>query len=177
MKLRLSKGPCRFDAIFFSTTEAECGVAAGARVDAAFYLQANTFRGATTLQLQLIDLRPSLTPSRHEGEALDLLHRLLEGEPLTAQEAGRLNASRDQFGACWLALGRRLRSGKAAEPLLPFIRQLAAEAGGSGGFRALVSLSLREDILTASLNPTQGKVDLFACPYLARLREGPMESR
>ncbi len=125
VKLRLSKGPCRFDAIFFSTTEAECGVAAGARVDAAFYLQANTFRGATTLQLQLIDLRPSLTPSRHEGEALDLLHRLLEGEPLTAQEAGRLNASRDQFGACWLALERRLRSGKAAEPLLPFIRQLA----------------------------------------------------
>ena len=189
VKLRLSKGPCRFDAIFFSTTEAECGVAAGARVDAAFYLQANTFRGATTLQLQLIDLRPSLTPSRHEGEALDLLHRLLEGEPLTAQEAGRLNASRDQFGACWLALGRRLRSGKAAEPLLPFIRQLAAEAGGSESFlrtalslavfreRGLVSLSLREDILTASLNPTQGKVDLFACPYLARLREGPMESR
>ncbi len=189
VKLRLSKGPCRFDAIFFSTTEAECGVAAGARVDAAFYLQANTFRGATTLQLQLIDLRPSLTPSRHEGEALDLLHRLLEGEPLTAQEAGRLNASRDQFGACWLALERRLRSGKAAEPLLPFIRQLAAEAGGSESFlrtalslavfreRGLVSLSLREDILTASLNPTQGKVDLFACPYLARLREGPMESR
>ena len=189
VKLRLSKGPCRFDAIFFSTTEAECGVAAGARVDAAFYLQANTFRGATTLQLQLIDLRPSLTPSRHEGEALDLLHRLLEGEPLTAQEAGRLNASRDQFGACWLALERRLWSGKAAEPLLPFIRQLAAEAGGSESFlrtalslavfreRGLVSLSLREDILTASLNPTQGKVDLFACPYLARLREGPMESR
>jgi len=189
VKLRLSEGPCRFDAIFFSTTEAECGVAAGARVDAAFYLQANTFRGATTLQLQLIDLRPSLTPSRHEGEALDLLHRLLEGEPLTAQEAGRLNASRDQFGACWLALERRLRSGKAAEPLLPFIRQLAAEAGGSESFlrtalslavfreRGLVSLSLREDILTASLNPTQGKVDLFACPYLARLREGPMESR
>ena len=189
VKLRLSKGPCRFDAIFFSTTEAECGVAAGARVDAAFYLQANTFRGATTLQLQLIDLRPSLTPSRHEGEALDLLHRLLEGEPLTAQEAGRLNASRDQFGACWLALERRLRSGKAAEPLLPFIRQLAAEAGVSESFlrtalslavfreRGLVSLSLREDILTASLNPTQGKVDLFACPYLARLREGPMESR
>ena len=40
----------------------------GSRVDAAFYLQANTFRGTTTLQLQLVDLRPSLTPSRHEAE-------------------------------------------------------------------------------------------------------------
>ena len=189
VKLRLSKGPCRFDAIFFSTTEAECGAAPGARVDAAFHLQANTFRGATTLQLQLIDLRPSLTPSRHEGEALDLLRRLMEEEPLTAQEAGRLRATRDQFAACWRALERRLRSGKVSEPLLPFVRQLAAEAGGSESFlrtalslavfreRGLVSLSLREDVLTASLNPAQGKIDLFACPYLARLREGPMESR
>lgn len=64
LKLRLSKGTCRFDAIFFSMTEETCGVAAGMRVDAAFYLQANTFRGNTTLQLQLIDIRPSLTPSR-----------------------------------------------------------------------------------------------------------------
>ena len=55
----------------------------GCRVDAAFYLQANTFRGNTTLQLQLVDLRPSLTPSRHEAESLALLRRLVEGEPLT----------------------------------------------------------------------------------------------
>ncbi|MFR3920862.1 MAG: DHHA1 domain-containing protein [Dysosmobacter welbionis] len=36
LKLRLSKGTCRFDAIFFSMTEETCGVAAGMRVDAAF---------------------------------------------------------------------------------------------------------------------------------------------
>ena len=86
LKLRLSKGTCRFDAIFFSATAEECGVAPGTRVDAAFYLQANTFRGTTTLQLQLVDLRPSLTPSRHEAESLDLLHRLTGEQPLTAQE-------------------------------------------------------------------------------------------
>ena len=189
VKLRLSKGPCRFDAIFFSTTEAECGAAAGARVDAAFYLQANTFRGTTSLQLQMVDIRPSLTPSRNEAEALELVRRLMDGQSVTAQEAARLGASRDQFGACWLALERRLRGGKTSEPLLPYVRTLAAEAGGSESFlrtalalavfqeRGLVSLSLREDVLTASLNPLQGKVNLFACPYLTRLREGPTESR
>ena len=59
LKVRLSKGTSRFEAIFFSVMEGECGLTAGTRVDAAFYLQANTFRGSTTLQLQLIDLRPS----------------------------------------------------------------------------------------------------------------------
>ena len=128
LKFRLSKGSCRFDAIFFSVTAEECGLTAGSRVDAAFYLQANTFRGTTSLQLQLIDIRPSLTPSRHEAEALELLGRLLEGGELTAQEKSRLRASREQFAACWVVLERRLRRGKAEAPWLP----LAAVSGGGG---------------------------------------------
>ena len=184
LKFRLSKGACRFDAIFFSVTAEECGMAAGSRVDAAFYLQANTFRGTTSLQLQLIDIRPSLSPSRHEAEALDLLDRLLDGGDLTAQEKSRLRAPREQFAACWVALERRLRHGKAEAPWLPWLRCLAAEAGGNESFlrtalalavfreRGLLALSRREDTLQASLNPTQGKVDLTACPYLARLAAG-----
>ena len=184
LKLRLSKGTCRFDAIFFSVTEEECGVAAGMRVDAAFYLQANTFRGNTTLQLQLIDIRPSLTPSRHEAADLELLDRLVAGGPLTAQETSRLNASREQFGAYWVLLERRLRQGKAEEDLLPFLRQLAAQAGGGESFlraglalrvfdeRGLLSMNQESGRLTLCLNPIQGKVDLFASPYLSRLRGG-----
>ena len=184
LKFRLSKGSCRFDAIFFSVTAEECGLTAGSRVDAAFYLQANTFRGTTSLQLQLIDIRPSLTPSRHEAEALELLGRLLEGGELTAQEKSRLRASREQFAACWVALERRLRRGKAEAPWLPWLRRLASEAGGNESFlrtalalavfreRGLLSLTRQDDTLLASLNPTQGKVDLTACPYLARLAPG-----
>ena len=183
LKLRLSKGSCRFDTIFFSMTEEECGIAAGMRVDAAFYLQANTFRGNTSLQLQLIDIRPSLTPSRHEAEALELVHRLMDGAPLSAQETARLRASRDQFAACWVVLERHLRQGKAEEELLPYLRQLAAQAGGSESFlrtalalevfqeRGLISLSLRDGRLSLCLNHTQGKVDLFGCPYLVRLQD------
>ena len=166
-------------------TEEECGVAAGSRVDAAFYLQANTFRGTTTLQLQLIDIRPSLTPSRHEAADLDLLRRLMEGSPLTSQERARLQASRGQFAAYWTALDRRLRQGKAETDTLPLLRRLAAACGGGESFlraalalavfqeRGLISLSLQGDQMTLALNPIQGKVDLFACPYLSRLREDP----
>jgi single-stranded-DNA-specific exonuclease len=184
LKLRLSKGVSRFDAIFFSVTEEECGVVPGSRVDAAFYLQANTFRGNTTLQLQLVDVRPSLLPSRNEAEALALVRRLTEENgPVSPQEAVRLRASRSQYAACWVALEKRLRQGKAEEDRLPYLRRLAARMGGSESFlraalalevfreRGLISLSRNGDRLTLCLVPIQGKVDLTACPYLLRLQE------
>ncbi|MCI2058814.1 MAG: single-stranded-DNA-specific exonuclease RecJ [Oscillibacter sp.] len=184
LKLRLSKGMCHFDAIFFSVDENECGAETGERVDAAFHLQANTFRGSTVLQLQLLDLRPSLTPSRHEAEAMALCRRCREGEELTAQEMGRLRTSREQFGVYWTALERRARSGGIEGAELPILRELAAVSGGNESFlRAILSLSVfsergllsvrrTDDRLFVHLQPSRGKVDLFACPYLARLR-GP----
>ena len=189
LKLRLSKGTCRFEAIFFAMTEEDCGISAGNRVDAAFYLQANTFRGNTTLQLQLIDIRPSLIPSRHEAADLELIDRLMRGDHVTAQEATRLRTSRDHFAACWVALEHRLRQGKAEMDLLPYIRQLAAQAGGCESFlrtalalevfheRGLITKTIQEDCVTLCLNPVQGKVDLFACPFLSRLRDDPADRR
>ena len=89
LKLRLVKGECRFDAIFFSATAAACGVSAGMRVDAAFHLQINEFRGVSTVQLQLVDLRPAAGPSQRERECLELVERLTSGGPVTEQEALR----------------------------------------------------------------------------------------
>ena len=182
LKLRLSKGSARFDAIFFSMTEEECGVCAGMRVDAAFYLQANTFRGNTTLQLQLVDIRSSLTPSRHEAEAMDLIARLTEGQRITAQECARLRSTRELYGAYWVALERHLRQGKAEVETLPYLRALAGRIGGTESFlraalavevfqeRGLISVQKRGDAMTLCLNQMQGKVDLFGCPYLVRLK-------
>ena len=189
LKLRLSKGTSRFDAIFFSVTEEECGITAGSRVDAAFYLQANTFRGTTTLQLQLIDIRHSLTPSRHEAADLELLHRLLDGGPVSSQETARLRASREQYAACWVALERQLRQGKLEEERLPYLRRLAVRTGGNESFlrtalaltvfqeRGLISLHVQGDAMTLCLNPARGKVDLNACPYLVRLRDAANRNR
>lgn len=189
LKLRFSKGPYRFDGIFFSQTLEELGLAQGSRVDAAFYLQANSFRGNTTLQLQMIDLRPSEVPSRHEAQDLELLDRLLSGGELSRQEQSRLLASREQFGSCWIVLRRRLLRGKAVEPALPFLRQLSGQSGGNEPFlrtalalavfreRGLIALQLRQGEAEVSLNPIQGKVDLFACPYLCRLQKRENEQK
>ena len=83
LKLRLSKGSSQFDGIFFSVSPDTCPVAAGSRVDAAFYLQINEFRGNRTVQLQMVDIRPSLTVSTREYECLHLLERCLRGDRST----------------------------------------------------------------------------------------------
>ena len=102
---------------------------------------------------------------------------------ITGQERARLQASRSQFAAFWTVLERQLRRGKAEEEMLPFLRRLSALSGGCESFlraglalavfqeRGLIALSVQGDQVTLSLNPIQGKVDLFACPYLSRLRE------
>ena len=112
-----------------------------------------------------------------------MVRRLVEGEAFSAQEALRLRASRSQYAACWVALEKRLRQGKAEEDRLPYLRRLAGRMGGSESFlrsalalevfreRGLISLSEQGDRLTLCLIPLQGKVDLTACPYLLRLQE------
>ncbi len=183
LKLRLSKGTHRFDAIFFAISPEDAALQVGDRVDAAFHLQANEFRGSTTLQMQLVDLRLSRCPSRQEAESLALLERLKAGDRITSQERAKLQISRQQFGALWKTIEPALRQGKREEPQLPFLRQLATVGNGAEGFlraamalevfaeRKLLQMNHHGEYLTLSLMPVEGKVDLFASPYLARLQE------
>ena len=72
---------------------------------------------------------------------------------------------------------------------LPFLRRLSVLSGGCESFlrsalalavfheRGLISLNREGDRIQLCLIPTQGKVDLFACPYLSRLRPAAGESR
>ena len=96
LKLLFSKGASQLEGIFFSVTPQQCPVRPGERVDVAFYLQINEFRGSRTVQLQVVDLRPSLQCSAREEESLLLLRRLEQGESLSAKEALRLLPSRQQ---------------------------------------------------------------------------------
>ncbi|WP_369283148.1 single-stranded-DNA-specific exonuclease RecJ [Oscillibacter sp. GMB15532] len=185
LKLQLSRGLCRFDAIFFSATAEECGIRVGDRVDAAFYLQGNTFRGRTTLQLQLVDLRLSRVPSRSEIESLELIRRLRGSETLTAQEADRLDASLEQFRVLLRAIRRLLPQGRATAAKLPFLRAVAELSGGREAFlRAVLALAVfeergllrtapvDEEFFDIALLPWEDSVDLCACPLLQRLHAG-----
>ena len=181
LKLRLAMGEQRFDAIFFSATAAACGVAPGMRVDAAFHLQINEFRGVSSVQLQLVDLRPAAEPSQRERECLELIARLTAGEPVSAEEALRLLPERRQFAALWRAVVRLEPETEDAVTCLPALRRLAGALDGAESFlraalglevfaeRGLVTLEHREDMMI--VRPRPGcRADLEQSAYMRRLR-------
>jgi len=181
LKLRLSKGSHHFDAIFFSNTVENCGVSAGSRVDAAFYLQINEFRGNCSVQLQMIDLRPALGASTREQECLALVEKLVRGRAVSSREALRLLPAREQFIALWRAIERMDADNCSCAARLPVLRRLAAHLDGSESFlraafavevfaeRGLVNLSVDEEYI--SLHPLSGrKADLEESAYIIHLR-------
>ena len=184
LKLRLSKGKGKeneFDAIFFSASAEDCGVGVGQRVDAAFHLQLNEFRGNTTVQLQMIDIRPSLQCSKSEDEALALLRRLEADLPLTAQETSRLQTTREALARLWRELTRRVPVEGTTVYRLPFLRELAGPQSNSDSFlraalglmvfseRGLLEDRLEGGQLTLRLTAEGKKVSLLDCPLLQRL--------
>ncbi len=182
LKLRLSKGKHFFDAIFFSVSKDSCGLQPLERVDVAFYLQINEFRGNRTVQLQVIDIRPSLYPSARERDCLRLCGTLLEGGTVRPRDAARLLPSREQFVRLWQALVRLTRDGEVCLQRLPALRELSAAMGGTEPFlrtelalavfsdRGLASLDEEEDTLHIALHPGK-KVVLEESLPLRRLYE------
>ncbi|MBR5217028.1 MAG: single-stranded-DNA-specific exonuclease RecJ, partial [Oscillospiraceae bacterium] len=124
LKLRLSKGSAQFDGIFFSAVSQTCGVTTGSRVDAAFYLQVNEFRGNRSVQLQMVDIRPSLSCSAREEESLQLVERCMAAQPMQPREAVRLLPSREQCVRTWRALQTMVPPEGLRCGYLPFVRQL-----------------------------------------------------
>ena len=183
LKLRLQKGHTTFDGIFFSVPPAECPLCVGERVDAAFYLQINEFRGSRSLQLQLVDLRSALDPGAREAEQLELCRTLIRGGGVSAKDAARLLPSREQFVRVWRALEHEV-NGTLTAPELPFLRRLSAEALGAESFlraalclavfaeRGLICVEQNGKYITLRLTSDGKRVDLDSSPYLCTLREG-----
>ena len=100
MSLRSPNG-CNLAAIFFSQTVRRTGIAPGDMVDVAFTPQINEFRGAKTVQLNVVDLRLSRR-LRDETEAQRALYRrFLHPGGLEPADADRLLPSRAEFVAVW----------------------------------------------------------------------------
>ena len=181
LKLRLGKGCAQFDGIFFSTVAERCGCAVGDRVDTAFYLQINEFRGSRTVQLQMVDIRPSLCASGREQEALDLAHRCAGGGHLAPRDARRALPTREQFAAAWRFLERAVPEEGLTADRLPLLRHLAAEMGGAepvlraavcaAVFRERGLLDWQQEGDTVDLRLYRGKhVSLDMSPLVAALK-------
>ena len=181
LKLRLSKGNTQLDGIFFSATAENCGCTIGSRVDAAFYLQINEFRGSRTVQMQMVDIRPSLTASAREEDSLQLLGRCLRGEKILPREAMRLLPSREQYVRGWRMLQHTVPQEGLETSFLPYLRVLAGALEGPEPFlrsafclaifaeRELLEVRRESDEIALRLTDQGKKVCLDRSTYVLRL--------
>lgn len=177
LKVRISKGATQLEGIFFSATAEQCACEVGSRVDIAFYLQINEFRGNRTAQLQVVDMRPSMVPSAREEMSLELLERMTAGQPISGKESLRLLPSRQQCVAAWRELSREAVAGEISEYYLPFLRHVAMQIPGPEPFlracfclelfreRGLLRQEIENDTITVQLYAVEKKVDLEQSPY------------
>ena len=98
MRLRLRQGRHTFNAIWFSATPQSASIAQGETVDVAFVPQINEFRGERTVQMNVVDIRPSCKAAC--TAALEN-YRLLRAGQLNRHAAELLLPDRNTLGTIW----------------------------------------------------------------------------
>ncbi len=179
LRLRLSKNGRRLDGIFFSVNTQEAALSPGDQIDVAFCPQINEYRGFRSVQLQLLDLRP--TRARMEQER-QLFAKLSSGAELTADEAADLIPTRAEFAAVWRYIHRRAADAPLEDTALHLSRSVAQLFGLRETFmRTMVCLEVMHEQgliqvehsagrLLIRSTPVEGKIDLEASHLMRRLR-------
>ncbi len=98
MRLRLRQGHHSLNAICFGTTPESASIQQGDTVDVAFQPQVNEFRGERSVQLNILDIRPSC---RAECDPDSRDYRALCAGTLTADRATALLPDRNVLGCIW----------------------------------------------------------------------------
>ena len=179
LKLRLRRDGVVMDAIFFSANTAACGIENGQRLDIAFTLQINQFRGNRTVQLQLCDLRPAPTRSQLERS---LFRRLQAGAALSPWEASLMLPQRRDFAHLWRYLEQLCAAGPAQAPMDQLLRQVTRSFSGHRSYgkalvclhvmdeRGLIQVAVQNQQATVRLCRPREKVDLEQAGMMRQLR-------
>ena len=180
MRLRLRRGHYSLNAIFFSADPVSAGVAVGDVVDVAFHPQINEFRGVRSVQLNVIDIRPScaapcpVTLRRYQA--------LLAGT-ITAQDAAALLPDRQVLGDVWRYLAA-VPGGSLRESPLCLCRKIVRRTEREMSLETLLTcLDIFRDVglldvkrihmtLSISLTPKPGKTDLTKSETMQALLRG-----
>ena len=163
LKLKLESRGAALDAIYFSSQGSELGLYPGCRVDVVFYPQINDFRGARSVQLQVVDLR--LAPSRAQLEQA-IYDKYSRGDPLTCEEARFLLPERRDFVGLYRWLERQSTACTVVEDT-PARTMLCLEVLEE---RGLINMNRRVDRIQITLCQVEHKVDLEASEIIKRLR-------
>ena len=118
LRLRAPDGSA-LQAIYFSAGNLSKKLEAGERVDAAFHLQINEYRGTRSIQLSLIDLRRTSVSS--------LFDRFSAGKPLSRIEQAAIAPERADVVDVWHYLTGRVPSGWPVRSELSVLAESIAE--------------------------------------------------
>jgi len=181
LRLRLSRDRQYFGAIFFSTTAMRCGIAVGDQVDVAFTPQINEFRGMRTVQLNMVDIRPSPNSCCSRDHAA--YERHCAGLPLTPQEAALLLPDRQDFTCVWRYLTAHADCRQLSDELDCLSRKISRHSDRSclpGRLRVcldvfrergLLDFTYTRGLISIRLSQPAHKVDLTQSPILMHLIE------
>ncbi len=182
VRLTLSREGNKYTALLFGTGAGGCGFAQGNEVDAAFYLEINSFRGRTSVQMVVQDVRLSQSELLADQRILSLYNRCMNDQPLTKQEAQVLMPERQDLVAVWRHIISRAQEGQLCVPSNALSRRVQWESKRAISIgkvlvcldvfseSALLSYHFRDGLIYISLKHYQGKADISRSVVLATLR-------
>ena len=114
MRLRLRANHYGFNAIYFSATAESASIAQGENVDVAFIPQINEFRGERSVQMNILDIRPSC---KVDCSPLTQGYRALCEDRLSRAQATQLLPDRTMLGMVWRYLAMYGSQGLQETPM------------------------------------------------------------
>ncbi len=177
MRLRLRQGHHTLNAICFGSTPESASIAQGDVVDVAFQPQVNEFRGDRTVQLNILDIRPSCQAPCDPDTRF---YRALCAGNLTPAQAAAILPDRVRLGLVWRYLAAQ--SGDAiAETPVCLCRKIVRRSGSPLDVSqlltcldifadvGLLSLQRQNKYLSIRLHATDGKADLHSSVTMQKL--------
>ena len=176
MRLRLRQGRWGLNAIYFSATPETASIEPGDLVDVAFMPQINEFRGERSVQLNVMDIRPSCAaPCTAESAG----YRALRRGQLTADAAAALLPDRATLAMVWRYLAAA-RSPLTESPMC-LCRKIVRWSGLALNLGQLMTcldifadvgllqLQRQRKYITICLTHINGKADLNQSPTMQQL--------
>ena len=175
MRLRLCSGHTYLNAIYFSANPQTVSIQPGDLVDVAFTPQVNEFRGTRTVQMNVIDIRPSCNAECLPDAAP---YRDMQRGNLTAGEAAALLPDRKMLALVWRYLDA---ANPVQESPVCLCRKIVRWSGKPLNLgQMLTCLDIFRDVglltvqrqhkyVSIRLTPGEGKADLSQSQTMQRL--------
>lgn len=181
VKLFLTKNGASFQGIVFGMGAKSCRFVRGDLLDVVFSPEVNVYRGASSVQLVIKDVRWSQEEEQADRAAFAQYTAFVQGQPLSREQAVELSPSRTDLVAVFRHVRANAEEGCLSLSVRTLYRRVRYESGGTMNLgRLMICLdvfsefdlfryTLTEDEASIQLPPYAGKADINGSAILKRL--------